>query len=141
MPFTTSGGRLAIDYLFSTSALTRPTGWYISLHTADPGVTGANELTSAAAPGYARQVATLAAGAVAGSAAAVVTTSGLAFGPAGSGGWPTVTHAAVWDAATGGRPLMTGVMQKTDLSGPNPVTLGVGDSTTFAAGALTFSVT
>ena len=42
MAFSTYGGNLALDWLLSNASVTRPTAWYVSLHTADPGLTGAS---------------------------------------------------------------------------------------------------
>lgn len=135
MPFTTVGGNLAVSYLFSAAAVTRPTVWYISLHTADPGLTGANELTTGNAPGYVRVADTIT---VTGLSA--TNSAALTFGPA-SAAWAAATHMCVWDASTGGRPLLTGQLLKTDLSGPNTVTLGTGDTANFSPSSLTFTLT
>lgn len=66
---------------------------YVSLHTADPAGTGANEVTGGA-PAYARKAAAWSAGTVDGVVTATVTFDV----PAGT----TVTHVGLWDAATGG---------------------------------------
>lgn len=68
-------------------------GGYISLHTADPGTTGASEATGGA-PAYARKLTTW----TAGSADGVVTGSQVTIDvPAG-----TYTFAGLWTAAVGG---------------------------------------
>lgn len=67
-------------------------GVWISLHTSDPGTTGANE-ASGGSPAYARQRtdwSAAVAGAITGSEVTI-------DAPAG-----TYTHAAIWSAATGG---------------------------------------
>lgn len=67
---------------------------YASLHTGDPGTTGANEVTGGT-PAYARKPVTWAA-AVAGTASA---SAAVTFDvPAGT----NVTHGGLWSAATGG---------------------------------------
>lgn len=74
------------------SAATNVTGLgaYISLHTADPGTTGASEATGG---GYARQITTW----TAGSSDGVVNGSQVTFDlPAG-----TYTHIGIWNASTG----------------------------------------
>lgn len=66
---------------------------YVSLHTADPGTTGANEVTGGS-PAYARKPVTFTGGSVDG------TVSGTAVifdTPAG-----TFTHIGLFDSATGG---------------------------------------
>lgn len=68
-------------------------GSYISLHTADPGTTGASEATGGS-PAYARKQTTWAGGAADGS----VPGSQVIFdAPAG-----TYTHMGIWSAASGG---------------------------------------
>ena len=68
-------------------------GNYISLHTADPGTTGASE-ASGGAPAYARKQTTWAGG----TADGAVVGSAVTFDvPAG-----TYTHIGVWSAATAG---------------------------------------
>lgn len=68
-------------------------GNWISLHTGDPGVTGASEATGGA-PAYARKQTAWAGGAVDG----VVSGSSVSIDvPAG-----TYTHLGIWSAATGG---------------------------------------
>lgn len=68
-------------------------GGYISLHTADPGTTGASEATGGS-PAYARKLTTWTGGASDGS----VPGSQVTFdAPAG-----TYTHFGIWTAATGG---------------------------------------
>jgi hypothetical protein len=77
---------------------------YVSLHSADPGKTGASEITGTS---YARQLVPTSGG---WSAAAADVTSGgrnesnvaaVDFGTAGSA-WGTITHFAVWTAVTAG---------------------------------------
>ena len=77
---------------------------YISLHTADPGTTGANEVSGNA---YARVAATFAAP----SGGAVVNTNVVTFPAPTPANWGTVTNAGVWDALSKGvPPPMRGVM-------------------------------
>lgn len=66
---------------------------YVSLHTADPGTTGASEVTGGA-PAYARKSATWTAGTVDG----VVTVTVTFDVPAST----TVTHVGLWTAVTAG---------------------------------------
>jgi hypothetical protein len=94
-----------MKYGFTTTAMgTRPTAWHVSLHTADPGGTGASEVSGSA---YARVNAT-----------ALLTRSGSQVtNSAGAVTFPTVittpytvTHAGVWDAATVGNFLFGGAL-------------------------------
>lgn len=68
-------------------------GAYISLHTADPGTTGASEATGGS-PAYARRLTTWTGGASDGS----VPGSQVSFDAAAG----SYTHTGVWTAATGG---------------------------------------
>ncbi|HEX7123224.1 MAG TPA: hypothetical protein VF178_12685 [Gemmatimonadaceae bacterium] len=71
---------------------------YVSLHSADPGETGANEASGA---GYARQAVTFAAAADGTSASNAV----VEFSDMPAGTW---THVGLWDAPTGGNFLWGG---------------------------------
>lgn len=68
-------------------------GTWISLHTADPSTTGANE-TSGGSPAYARKQTTWSAGASDGSITGSQVTIDVAAG--------TYTHMGVWSASTAG---------------------------------------
>jgi hypothetical protein len=72
---------------------------YVSLHTADPGNTGASEVTGGS---YARQLAGFGAPADDSGVRAIVNAADVDFT-----GMPaaTVTHFAIWDSATSGNPL------------------------------------
>ena len=61
MAFSTYGGNLVLDWLLSNASVTRPTAWYVSLHTADPGLTGASEVTTGVDSDYVRKSVTFAA--------------------------------------------------------------------------------
>ena len=100
---------------------------YVSLHTADPADTGANEVSGAA---YARQ------GPIAftnaGNNPTVSSNSAIITFPAATGAWGTVTHFGVWTAATGGNFQGSGAVT-------TPKAVGSGDAARFAAGALTIT--
>lgn len=92
-----------LKWLFTTSALgTRPTAWYVALHTGDPTLAGsANESTDA---NYARQAATFTASSPgAGLAWQAVNDADVVF-PAMAAA-STITHVTVFDAVTGGNCL------------------------------------
>lgn len=87
--FTTTTANKILNKILKATDFTAPSGLVISLHTADPGDSGANEVTGGS---YVRQTPTL--GTVADKActntAAITWTSMPAC---------TVTHAGLWDAA------------------------------------------
>lgn len=89
-----------LDHALGTGAFTMPSNVYVSLHTADPGETGANEVTGGS---YARQVATFGA-----AASGTTSNSGdLSFTDMPAA---TVTHVGVWDASSAGNPLFLGAL-------------------------------
>jgi hypothetical protein len=108
------------------TAFTPPTAVYVSLHTADPGETGANEVSGG---GYARQQVTFNAPVV--GAQTTMTNSALLR-------WDnmpavTITHVGLWDAASAGNPLWFGPLSA-------PVNLAAGSAFEIAAGSLTVSI-
>lgn len=111
-----------LDHVFRNTAYTSPTTVYVSLHSADPGETGASEL--AVANGYARQSCAFdaaASGATANSATVTFTNTGSA--------WSAATYFGVWDASSAGNFLGGGALAASK-------TVGASDTATFAAGAL-----
>lgn len=117
----TSVGESAILTPLTTTA-------YVSLHTADPGNTGANEISGS---GYARL------GPVtfvnAGNNPTVSSNSAILTFAAATGAWGTISHFGIWDALTAGNNRGSGA-----LATPKPVNNG--DTARFAAGALTITV-
>jgi hypothetical protein len=128
-----------VDHLFRAQTLTAPASLHVSLHTADPGETGANEVASSG--GYTRAAVTSSLANWAGTQAAGSTVASSGTGGQTSNnnavtfatptaGWGTVTHFAIWDAASGGNPLLYGALTVSK-------TINQGDSVSFASGALT----
>jgi len=112
-------------YFTNDAAPTRPTAWYVSLHTADPGDTGASELTGAT--GYARPVVTN--GFSTSTTGAISNDAQLQFTNSGGSAWTTVTHFGVWSAVTVGTFYGGGALSASK-------TVGAGDTATFAIGDL-----
>ncbi len=100
---------------------------YVSLHTADPADTGANEVSGNA---YARV------GPVAftnaGNNPTVSSNSAILTYAAATGAWGTITHFGTWDAATAGNFRGSGAVT-------TPKAVGNGDTARFAAGSLTIT--
>jgi hypothetical protein len=84
VPLSTAARNAAVDALAALGA-------YISLHTADPGITGASEVAGGT---YVRKLTTWAAASTGSRAGSLVNVPV----PAGT----TVTHAGVWSAASAG---------------------------------------
>jgi hypothetical protein len=123
MPKSTFLRNRVLDAVFTNQTLNVPVA-YMSLHTADPGLTGASEVVGGS---YARKALTMSAA----SAGATANTAIVEFA-----GMPavTVTHVGVWSLVSGGN----------FLYGKNATankTYGAGDKAEVAIGALTASET
>ena len=106
------------------------TGAFVSLHTADPGNTGANEVTGG---GYTRMAATFAQ--LSGPNPTVDANSAIITFPAATADWAAgapITHFGVWDAATAGNNRGSGALT-------TPKAVHSGDTARFAANALTIT--
>jgi len=88
MPLTSSGESTVLTPLLASR--------FVSLHTADPGNTGINEVTGGA---YVRMAATFA---NAGSNPTVASNTTAIQYPTATAAWGTVTHFGLWSAASGG---------------------------------------
>lgn len=100
----------------------------ISYHYADPGLTGANEVSG---NGYARKAVV---GADWGTVAnkTVENINAITF-PVATGGQGVVTHVGVWDSLTGGNFLAGATLVA-------PVTIDAGDTPQFGVGALDLTI-
>ncbi len=125
MALSTYSSNEMLDHVFRNAAWTKPTNTYVSFHTADPGLTGANEVS---AGWYGRQTASWAAATTSG----VSTNADLTW-TAVSGGAVTVTHVGLWDAASAGNFLW--YVDVTDLTYQN------GEEPRIASGNLTITIT
>jgi len=90
-----------LDHILSTAAWTMPSGAYVSLHTADPGETGVNEVVGGS---YGRQ------GDTAFDVAASGATSNTADITFTSMPACTVTHVGIWEVASAGTFIAGGIM-------------------------------
>lgn len=95
-----------LDHIFRATTYTSPgTSLYTSLHTADPGLTGASEVPSTNA--YARvQVTTWDSP----SDGATANTSAITYPIPTPSSWATVSYFGIWDAATSGNFLLSANM-------------------------------
>ncbi len=97
MSMTNACEELVLKWLLTTSAVTRPVDWEISLHTADPGEAGtANEVGTGVDADYVRQALTFD-DPVSGSGR-VISNLAATFTAASDATTHTVTHAVIWDA-------------------------------------------
>lgn len=120
------------EHLFKKTAPTAVTNLWISLHSADPADTGANELSGGS---YARvqldpdtnnstNTNWNAIGAGAGNAQRISNKLAITF-PTATANWTTATHAGLWSAVTGGTFYGT-------------LTIAVGGQTVLNGGTLSF---
>ena len=85
-----------LNYLFTTTSVTRPTAWYIALFTSNPDEDASGTEVSTSGTAYARQSATFT---VSGNEA---TNSAAIEFPTATASYGTVTHIGVFDAASAG---------------------------------------
>lgn len=135
--------QLALDWLFNTQATTQPTTLAASLHTGDPGDTGAsNEVTNAGA--YARVTTNVTAGSTnwntATAANPTVLTNKLAITwTTASAQWSAgaaITHFGIYDSATYG----AGNLVVRGTVTPNTNVINSGNTPSFAAGQLSITL-
>jgi hypothetical protein len=112
-----------IDWIRGNAFPAAPSAVYISLHTADPGATGASE--HGATAGYAREVATFDA---AGDLAAEIE-----FAEATANYSAAITHFGLWDASSGGGFIVGGPLAAS-------ATISDGEVPRLAAGAVSLEL-
>jgi pSer/pThr/pTyr-binding forkhead associated (FHA) protein len=93
---------LALTWLLTANSATRPSAWYIGLHTADP--TDAGTGAEISGNGYIRKSVAFGISGDTASNSATVTFD------AATGNWGTITHIGVWDSETGGNLLFHGAV-------------------------------
>ncbi|YP_010115329.1 head protein [Sinorhizobium phage PBC5] len=112
MPMSTYAANAMLNLYLRGVAPAVPAGVYVSLHTADPGNTGANEVSTAAWPAYVREHASQGGAIATGFAAAANKASEnlleMLWLAQNGGAAVTVTHFGLWDASTGGNFLFAG---------------------------------
>lgn len=114
-----------INATLRATTFTSPAAVYVSLHTADPTDTGANEIT---ASGYVRKAATFGAP----SDGVSTTSADITFDQANTA-WGTITHVGIWDADTSGN-----LYYHTQLDASK--TIDTGDIFKIASGNLTVTL-
>lgn len=116
---------LALKWLLTTDAATRPTAWYVGLFTSDP--TDAGTGTEVSGTNYARKTVGFT---VTNDTASNGT---VTFDAAGSGGWGTITHVGIYDASTSGNLLFHGAVTTSKQ-------IDEGDTFQISAGNLTITL-
>ena len=116
-----------LDAIFNQTNYTAPTAIYVSLHSSDPGATGAGEIT-AGVNTYARQTATAAFKTA--NAKAVDSTADLTWTNMPS---VTVSHVGIWTAETAGTFLGGGALSASKA-------VSAGDTFKIASGSFDVSL-
>lgn len=127
---------LALNFLLNTQTATRPTNWYIALHTGDPGEAGtANEVSNSNS--YARTAVTFDAASQPSTGLTFCDNSATVTFPTASGGtWGTISHISIKTSATYGS---GDTLFKGSLTTSKQILDG--DTFQIQAGALTISLT
>lgn len=117
---------LALEWLLTANAATRPTAWYLGLHTGSPADddSGANEVSGGS---YARQTVAFSVTADTASNSATITF------PAATANWGTISHISVYDASTAGNLLFHGAVTTSK-------TIESGDTFQVSSGNLTITL-
>jgi hypothetical protein len=117
---------LALNWLLTTTTVTRPTTWYVGLFTSATSDAGAG--TEVSGNGYARQSAAFSVATVSGTTKASNTAT-ITF-PVATGTWGTITYIAIFNAQSSGQMLFHGPVVTSKL-------IEVDDSFQITAGNLT----
>jgi len=97
MSFTNTYENHVMNYVFTSTSVTRPTAWYIALFTSDPTDTGSAGTEVSTGTGYARTSVTFS---VTGDTAS--NSAAVEFPAASGGNWGTITHIGVMTASSAG---------------------------------------
>lgn len=128
MAFSTYLGNALLNEMLKNTNFAPLATVYVSYHTGDPGLTGANEVSG---NNYARaSVASADWGTVSGKT--VSNANAITFNQA-SGSQGTITHVGIWDALTTGNFLCGGALT-------TPVVVSSGNTPQFAVGDLDVTV-
>lgn len=117
MSLSNNAENLALIWLFTDTAVTRPTSWYVSLHTDDPGETGANEVVVGTDADYVRKSTTFTDATTGTCNNESAMTWTVASGSAGY----TIRWVGVWDASTSGNFLGGGELYSEHAVSANSV--------------------
>ena len=96
MSFSNTFETHVLNYVFTSTSVTRPTAWYLALFTSNPDEDASGTEVSTSGTAYARQSATFT---VSGNTAS--NSAAIEF-PTATASYGTVTHVGVFDASTGG---------------------------------------
>jgi hypothetical protein len=126
--FTNFAEDLVLNWVFTSTSVTRPAAWYVALYTVAPTESGGG--TECSGTSYARQSATFT---VTGTAPTTASNSAAIEFPTAGGSWGTIVAAAILDASTSGN-----MIAFADLT--TSKTIDTGDVLRFNTGALTITL-
>jgi hypothetical protein len=132
MPFSQYFSDLTLNWFRGTTVAAPPaTNVYLSIHTADPGVTGVNADVSTAVAGGRTTVPISALGAPAGASGGgrIISNTSLITVTSSAADTASVTYFGIWDADTAGNFLCYGILAQ-------PVDVLAGDLLRFPVGEL-----
>jgi hypothetical protein len=112
--------------LYRNTNLAAPANVYISLHTADPGATGASEVSGGS---YARVTVSTTGGWSSPTSGGLTDNAGTITFPTATADWGTVTHVGIWDASSAGNFIQGGALSASKA-------VYSGDTCVFDVGAL-----
>lgn len=129
MPKSTYFRNAVLNYLGGTT-ITPPANVHMSLHSADPGLTGANELPTTSWTDYARLSITNNATNFPAASAGSKSWPGVALtfdaSATVTGTAPVATHWGLWDASSGGNFIRGGALASSQtINNGNPVTIAI----------------
>jgi len=96
MSFSNTFETHVLNYVFTTTSVTRPTAWYLALFTSNPAEDASGTEVTTSGTAYARQSATFT---VSGNTAS--NSAAIEF-PTATASFGTVSHVGVFDASSGG---------------------------------------
>lgn len=115
-----------LDHVFGAASYSAPGTIHISLHTADPGETGASEVASS--NNYSRAAVTNNATNFPAASGGAKANGTLIQFATPSGSWGTVTHVGAWDASSAGNFLGGGALSVSQaIASGNDVEIAIGD--------------
>lgn len=122
---TNHGENLGLNFLFNTETVTRPTAWYVALHTEDPTEAGnVGEVVTGTDADYVRKSITFGAE----SGGQVLSTNQVSWTVNSASAGYTVTHISICDAASAGNVIAKGALLASRTLAANDVlTFNVGE--------------
>lgn len=124
MSLSNNAENLVLKWLMTDTAVTRPTAWYVSLHTDDPGETGANEVLVATDADYVRKSATF----TDSTTGSCSNEGALSWTVDNASAGYTIRYVGIWDAVTAGNFVAGGALYSEHaVSANSVVSFAIGD--------------